>query len=48
MEQVLAGSKYLMEQGVIHRDMKPANILRIGNYAFIQAINGKYLISGLQ
>jgi len=34
MEQVLAGSKYLMEQGVIHRDMKPANILRIGNYVF--------------
>ena len=31
MEQVLAGSRYLMDQGVIHRDIKPANILRIGN-----------------
>lgn len=32
MDQVLAGSRYLMEQGVIHRDLKPANILRIGTY----------------
>jgi serine/threonine protein kinase len=31
MEQVLAGFKYILQEGVIHRDMKPANILRIGN-----------------
>jgi len=31
MDQVLSGYRYLIEQGVIHRDMKPANILRVGN-----------------
>lgn len=48
MEQVLAGFKYLMQEGVIHRDMKPANILRIGNIVFTQVINGRYLISASQ
>ena len=45
MEQVLAGFKYLLQEGVIHRDMKPANILRIGKNVFIKVINGRYLIS---
>lgn len=35
MDQVLAGSRYLMDQGVIHRDLKPANILRIGIFIMI-------------
>jgi serine/threonine-protein kinase ULK2 len=48
MEQVLAGFKYLMQEGVIHRDMNPANILRIGNIVFTQVINGRYLISASQ
>lgn len=48
MEQVLAGFKYLMQEGVIHRDMKPANILRIGNIVFTQVINGRYLILASQ
>ena len=48
MQQVLAGSRYLMEQGVIHRDMKPANILRIGTFIFIKETNGKYPILASQ
>ena len=48
MEQILAGFKYLMQEGVIHRDMKPANILRIGNIVFTQVINGRYLILASQ
>lgn len=43
MEQVLAGFKYLLQEGVIHRDMKPANILRIGKIPFIKVTNGRYL-----
>ena len=46
MNQVLAGSRYLMEQGVIHRDMKPANILRIGTPALTQVTSGRFPISG--
>ena len=47
MNQVLAGSRYLNEEGIIHRDMKPANILRIGIPSSTQAISGKYQTSGL-
>ena len=48
MEQVLAGSRYLMDQGIIHRDMKPANILRVGIPSIMQEISGKSQILGSQ
>lgn len=48
MEQVLAGFKYILQEGVIHRDMKPANILRIGKSVCIQVTNGRYPISASQ
>ena len=31
MEQVIDGCKYLVQQGILHRDLKPQNILRAGN-----------------
>lgn len=31
MKQIVQGSKYLIEQKVIHRDLKPPNILKKGN-----------------
>ena len=48
MGQVLAGSKYLMEEGIIHRDIKPANILRIGIPLNIQETSGKFQTLGSQ
>lgn len=31
MEQVLSGYRYLLGLKVLHRDIKPPNILRVGN-----------------
>lgn len=31
MEQVIAGYRYLLEKKVLHRDLKPPNILKAGN-----------------
>jgi serine/threonine protein kinase len=30
MEQIIAGYKYLIKQKVLHRDLKPPNILKSG------------------
>ena len=30
MEQIMAGYKYLLEMKVLHRDLKPPNILKSG------------------
>lgn len=31
MEQIIEGYRYLIQQGILHRDLKPPNILRAGN-----------------
>jgi protein-serine/threonine kinase len=32
MNQVVEGYKYLIEQNILHRDLKPCNILKAGKY----------------